>query len=66
MRTTYASGHVECAQMLLQAGANKDLQTQCKNTALHIAAFHGQMQVLRLLVDADANPLVGFGDASQK
>ena len=45
-------GHVDVAQLLLEAGADKDLQDCKGNSALTLAAKNGHVEIERLLVDA--------------
>ena len=46
--------HVDVAQLLLEAGADKDLHNEYGSTALIHAARNGQLEIARLLVQAGA------------
>ena len=55
-------GHVEVVRMLLEAGADKDLEDIDSKTALIYASDKGHGQVVRLLLAAGARDLAdGFG-----
>ena len=54
LKLTAQSGHVECAALLLEAGANIDATDNFGATALHWAAASGHVEVVRLLLEADA------------
>ena len=45
-------GHVECIDLLLDAGADKDALSSAEQTALHRAAGAGHLEVVRLLLEA--------------
>ncbi|PAA83323.1 hypothetical protein BOX15_Mlig001130g2 [Macrostomum lignano] len=47
--------HVECAKLLLEAGANPNAADMDGNTALHLAAAASNADVIRLLLDAGAS-----------
>ena len=51
-----ASGwrHLDCVQLLLDAGANKDLQDSFGQTALMAATLNGHRDCVKLLLDAGA------------
>lgn len=49
------TGHLEIAQMLLDAGTEVNIDDG-KNSALHGAALTGQTEMVRWLLDHDANP----------
>ena len=44
-------GHVEVARMLLEAGADKDLQAEAGKTALMHASLEGRLEIAGLLVE---------------
>ena len=48
-------GHIEIAQLLLQEGANTDMQDHEGQTALVVAAYRGHRQIAQLLLQAYAN-----------
>ena len=50
-------GSIAAAQKIIKAG-NVDINHQDKDgrTALYIAAFNGHLDMIRLLLDAGANP----------
>eukprot|EP00008_Paramoeba_atlantica_P015586 CAMPEP_0201475548 /NCGR_PEP_ID=MMETSP0151_2-20130828/956_1 /ASSEMBLY_ACC=CAM_ASM_000257 /TAXON_ID=200890 /ORGANISM="Paramoeba atlantica, Strain 621/1 / CCAP 1560/9" /LENGTH=185 /DNA_ID=CAMNT_0047855669 /DNA_START=120 /DNA_END=677 /DNA_ORIENTATION=+ len=49
-------GHEDCAKILLSNGAEIDALFPGNNwTALHFAAAHGRVELLRLLIDKTAN-----------
>eukprot|EP00964_Phaeocystis_antarctica_P108307 scaffold72917_cov67-Phaeocystis_antarctica.AAC.2 len=48
-------GQEACAQVLLRAGANPDLQDSNGGTALMQAAYHGQEACVKALLRAGAN-----------
>ncbi|CAK9116812.1 unnamed protein product [Durusdinium trenchii] len=50
-----ANGHVEVARLLLNAGADKDLQDKKGSTALILAAQQGHAEAARLLLQAGAD-----------
>ncbi|PKU65038.1 Ankyrin repeat domain-containing protein 2 [Dendrobium catenatum] len=45
---------MECAKVLLEAGAAVDALDKNKNTALHYAAGHGRKECVELLLENDA------------
>ncbi len=48
------NGRVEIAQMLIDAGADLDVQTNSGKTPLHWAARNGRVEVAQMLIDAGA------------
>lgn len=44
-------GELECAKLLIEAGAKLDLVDNNKNTALHYAAGYGQADGVKLLLE---------------
>ena len=48
-------GKADCAEALLEWGADKDAANSYGNTALHDAAYFGQLECARLLVRARAD-----------
>lgn len=55
----YASrnNHFEICKYLLESGANVNLKTKsCKSTALHRAAFIGNYDIVKLLIDYNSDP----------
>ena len=48
-------GKADCAEALLEWGADKDAADSIGNTALHKAAMEGQLECARLLVAAGAD-----------
>jgi ankyrin repeat protein len=48
-------GEVEITRMLIDAGANVNLQDKWGKTSLHWAAFYGQVEIVRMLIGAGAN-----------
>lgn len=51
MATTAATGHRECARLLLQAGADPNVKDYKGNTPLHLACKHGKPAVVQLLLE---------------
>ena len=51
-----AKGKVDCAEALLEWGADKDAASGNGRTALHFAATSGQLECTQLLVRARADP----------
>ena len=49
------NGHLDVAGLLMRRKARVDLKNQDGETALHIAAFYGQMQLAQLLLDHYGN-----------
>ena len=49
------AGHDAVVQLLLDAGANVDLENDTQNTALHLAAQEGRTEAARLLLEAGAD-----------
>ena len=49
------SGRLECAALLLEAGADKDAADAELRTAVHLAARNGHLEVVRLLLQAGAS-----------
>jgi ankyrin repeat protein len=49
-------GRIEIARILIDAGANMDLQDDNGETPLHIAARHNTMKFTQFLLDMGANP----------
>ena len=47
--------HVRIVRLLLRAGANKDLVDNGGNTALTLAADHGNAEIVRVLLAAGAD-----------
>ena len=54
-RVACRCGNLEAAQMLLQAGAQKDMRDEKLMTALMDAAFKGHTEIVQLLLQAGAN-----------
>ena len=50
-----ANGRADCVAALLRWGADVDSLSQDKQSALHAAAFYGQLDCARLLVEAGAD-----------
>ncbi len=48
-------GRVEIARMLIDAGANVNVQDADGLTPLHVAALNGRVEIVRMLIDAGAN-----------
>lgn len=46
----------KCALMLLKSGAGPNLVTDDGNTPVHVAAKHGNLQTLLLLLQDDGDP----------
>lgn len=46
-----------CALMLLKSGAAPNLATDDGETPVHVAAKHGNLQTLQLLLDDGGDPL---------
>lgn len=46
-----------CALMLLKSGAAPNLTTDDGETPVHVAAKHGNLQTLQLLLDDGGDPL---------
>ena len=57
-------GHVECAQLLLKAGACVDTQDMDGMTALHMACICEHPEVAILLLDHGASPDIKDSDGS--
>lgn len=51
-------GELECAKVLLAAGAGLDAVDANKNTALHYAAGYGQVEAVQLLIEHKADKSV--------
>ena len=49
------NNYLECARLLLEAGASCDLATNSGRTALHCAVANGHVEVVCLLLEAGAN-----------
>ncbi|XP_043724927.1 protein VAPYRIN-like [Telopea speciosissima] len=49
-------GNVECAKLLIEAGADKDAKSQDGRTALYRAAANGDRQMVSLLIKMGADP----------
>ena len=49
------NGHLAIVQLLLDAGADKEVARQDGATALHVAAQNGHLDVVRLLLEAGAD-----------
>lgn len=49
-------GHLECARLLLNCGADPNLSTLSGYTAMHSAALSDEREVLELLLQHDADP----------
>jgi ankyrin repeat protein len=47
-------GKVEIARMLIDAGADVDVQNEVGSTPLHWAAGRGDIEIARMLLDAGA------------
>ncbi|KAH6663685.1 ankyrin repeat-containing domain protein, partial [Halenospora varia] len=54
--------HIETVEVLLQMGANPDAEGEEFGNALQAAAFDGTEEIIRLLLDAHANPNRVYGD----
>jgi len=52
------SGHVSMVKMLLDKGANINIQDESGNTALHYAAANGKKDMVKLLLEKDADASV--------
>ena len=50
-----ARGHADCARLLIDGGADKELRTRQGSTALICAVESGQTNCVRLLIDAGAD-----------
>ena len=50
----------EVVQMLLEAGADKDMINHDGTTALHLASEHGHEEVVQMLLEAGADKDKGF------
>ncbi len=48
-------GRVEIARMLIDAGANLNVQNTWGNTPLRMGAGNGRVEIVRMLIDAGAN-----------
>ena len=44
------NGHIECVNLLIQAGAELDIRENYGNTALMVAAVKGHMECTKLLM----------------
>lgn len=53
------SDDVEMVELLLERGADPDLEDRASMTALHYAVEEGNEELLALLLKADANPALG-------
>ena len=53
MQLLAASGHLEVARVLLDAGADQNAASQDGLTALIAAARHGHLEVVQLLLEAE-------------
>ncbi|XP_033122240.1 ankyrin repeat domain-containing protein 39-like [Anneissia japonica] len=53
--TSAFSGHTDICRLLIQSGANKDIQRKDGATALHASAFNGHNDICRLLIQSGAN-----------
>ena len=49
-------GHEEIVKLLLESGANPNIQTKNGDTALHSAARMGRFNITKILIEAGANP----------
>ncbi|XP_005109516.1 GA-binding protein subunit beta-2 isoform X2 [Aplysia californica] len=52
------NGHASCVELLLQGGAHLDACSERGDTALHMAAFRGNLDILRQLSHAGSNPFL--------
>ena len=57
-------GHLDCIQLPLDAGANKDLQESYGHTALMGATLNGHRDCVKLLLDAGAKKDLKNKDAA--
>ncbi len=48
-------GYVEIARMLIDAGADVNVQNEWEQTPLHRAAIFGKVEIARMLIDAGAD-----------
>lgn len=46
----------KCALMLLKSGADPNITMENGETPLHVAARHGRLRIIRLLLQDGANP----------
>ncbi|XP_033114266.1 ankyrin repeat domain-containing protein 39-like, partial [Anneissia japonica] len=49
------NGHTDACGLLIQSGANKDIQKKNGYTALHTSASNGHTDISRLLIQSGAN-----------
>lgn len=49
------NGHTEMCEVLLRAGISRDARTKVNRTPLQLAAQHGHLPVVMLLVDVGAD-----------
>jgi ankyrin repeat protein len=52
------SGHLSMLKMLLEKGANVNIQDESGNTALHYSAANGKKDAVKFLLEKSADPLV--------
>lgn len=50
------NGNTECVKLLIQAGADVNVQSCNQSTALHCSAEDGNAEIVSLLLNANANP----------
>lgn len=55
LHLTAWQGHIDCSELLLEAGADVDARGDCDRTPLHYALEHENFEIVRLLVKAGAN-----------
>jgi hypothetical protein len=50
------NGNIECVRLLIDAGADVNVQACDQSTALHCSAENGNVEIVALLLKANANP----------